>query len=56
LDKYYNVLESYSWLNYVNIWEVLVQWWTGPPGHREKSRWAGPPEWAIFWPPGPPVH
>src|SRR6218665_1984835 len=20
-----------------------AQWWTGPPGHREKSRWAGPP-------------
>src|SRR6218665_3376243 len=33
-----------------------VQWWTGPPGHREKSRWAGPPEWVIFWPPGPLVH
>ena len=34
----------------------LPQWWTGPPGHREKSRWAGPPEWVIFWPPGPLVH
>src|SRR6218665_1719056 len=29
------------------------QGWTGPPGHREKSRWTGPPEWVISWPPGP---
>src|SRR6218665_4100974 len=22
----------------------------------EKSRWAGPPDWVIFWPPGPLAH
>src|SRR6218665_2662077 len=36
--------------------EGSFQWWTGLPGHREKSRWAGPPEWVTFWPPGPLVH
>ena len=32
------------------------KWWTGPPGHREKFRWAGPPEWVIFWLQGPLAH
>src|SRR6218665_2370300 len=40
----------------ITIASHVYQWWTGPPGHREKSRWAGPPEWVIFWPPGPLVH
>ena len=33
-----------------------AQWWTGPPGHREKSRWAGPPGPVTFEPPGPLLH
>jgi len=32
------------------------QWWTGPPGHREKSWWAGPPGPVTFRPPGPFLH
>src|SRR6218665_3852089 len=32
------------------------QWWTGPPGHREKSRWAEPPGPVTFGPLGPLLH
>ena len=31
----------------------VVDWAAGTPG---KSRWAGPPEWVIFWLPGPLAH
>jgi len=41
--------------NIMIMWHIIrrKQSWTGPPGHREKSRWAEPQGPVIFWLTGP---
>jgi len=56
------ILQRYAHKHAYLLWHgrsILIaeqQWWTGPPGHREKSRWARPPGLVTFRPPRPLLH
>ena len=43
-------------LKFIRVYRAQGQWWTGPPGHLEKSRWAGPPGPVTFGPLWPLLH